>query len=170
MENLHLYNRNTPMFSLNGIKTYARVVDIIDGDSINCIIPLFNNKYYKFNIRLNDIDTCEMKSKNDMNKKLAIAARDLLFELITNKKLYQLSKKEISDILDEDMYLVWIECLNFDKFGRVLAKVSKNETSPQTFSDTLIDKKLAYNYNGEKKLSEEEQLTLLFIEEDDKSH
>jgi endonuclease YncB( thermonuclease family) len=169
MENLHLYNRDTPMFSLNGIKTYARVVDIIDGDTINCIIPFFDNKYFKFNIRLSGIDTCEMKSKNDENKKLAIAARDLLFELITNKKLYQLSKKEISNILNEDLYLVWVECLNFDKFGRVLANVSKNETA-QSFSDILVNKKLAYQYHGEKKLTEEEQLVLLLIEEDDKSH
>lgn len=159
MENLYLHNRDTPMFSLNGIKTYVRVVDILDGDTINCIIPL-HGSYYKFNIRLNGIDTCETKSKNDMNKKLAMTARDLLFELITNKKGIELSKKEISDILDENVYLVWIECLNFDKFGRVLAKVSKNETS-DSFSSVLINKKLAYEYHGEKKLTEEEQLLLL---------
>lgn len=167
MENLYLHDRNTPFFNLNGLKSYARVVDITDGDTINCVIPLFNN-YYKFNFRLSGIDTCEMKSKNELNKKLAIEARDLLFEIITNNKLKNLSKQEISQILNEDVYLVWIECLNYDKFGRVLAKISLNENS-ESFSEILINKKLAYKYNGEKKLSEEEQLKL-FIEEDDKSH
>jgi endonuclease YncB( thermonuclease family) len=169
MENLHLYNKDTPLFSLNNLKTYGRVVDITDGDTINCVIPLFNGKYYKFNFRLNGIDTCEMKSKNEKNKELAIAARDLLFELITNNKSKSLSKQEISDILNEKVYLVWIECSNFDKFGRVLANVSLNENSLESFSNILINKKLAYNYHGEKKLSEDEQLMIL-TEEVDKSH
>lgn len=167
MDKLYLYNRDTPLFSLNGKKIYGRVVDITDGDTINCVIPLHDN-YYKFNFRLDGIDTCEMKSKNELNKNLAIKARDLLFELITKNKSKNLSKQEISDILNENLYLVWIQCYKFDKFGRVLARVSLNEHS-ESFSEILVNNKLAYNYHGEKKLSEEEQLQLL-TEEDDKNH
>lgn len=169
MEELYLYDRTTPFFSLNGLKLYGRVVDIIDGDTIICVIPLFENKYYKFYFRLDSIDTCEMKSKNELNKKLALSARKLLFHLITNKEIDEhLSKHEISDLLNEKSYLVWIECLNYDKFGRVLSRISLNENS-ESFSDILVNKKLAYIYHGEKKLSEEEQLIIL-TEEDDKCH
>lgn len=47
---------NTDEFSLDNYITLARVVDIYDGDTCTCIIPLYNN-YYKYHIRLNEIDT-----------------------------------------------------------------------------------------------------------------
>ena len=167
MYKLHLYDKTTPLFTLNGISTFGRVVGIIDGDTLSCVIPLLD-RYYKFNFRLNGIDTCEMKSKNQSNKDLAIEARNMLFNLITNKHITNDTKNEVSILLNENVYLVWISCQNFDKFGRVLAKISLNESS-ESFSEILIKNKLAYEYHGDKKLSEKEQFELL-IEEDDKYH
>jgi len=53
---------HTPEFTLNGLNTKGRLVNIIDGDSVSIVLPVFNN-FYKYNIRLSGIDTCEMRSK-----------------------------------------------------------------------------------------------------------
>lgn len=160
MESFQSYNiNNTSFFSLKGKSMYGRVVNVLDGDSIIAIIPLFNN-YYKFYIRLSGIDTCETKSKDPELRNIAMLAKRCLFKMITGNELHDDSKEEIIKSLDKEVYTVWLECLEFDKFGRLLANVSQTNTS-ELFSDVLIKNKLAYEYHGEKKLTEEEQLLLL---------
>lgn len=153
----------TPEFSLNDIKTYARVISCYDGDSIGLVIPIFNT-FYKFKVRLMGIDTCEMKSKNKSNKDLAIKARNRLLELITKQAIDPQvinSKKHIDDLLHSDVHLVFVHCLEFEKFGRVLAHIYDNETSTKSYADILIEEKLAYKYMGDTKLTEEQQVAFL---------
>ena len=57
-----------PLFSLVGQEHNAKVVDVYDGDSIKIVIKL-SGTFQKFNCRLADIDTPELRSKN-MNEKL----------------------------------------------------------------------------------------------------
>ena len=52
-EQFKLYDYKTPKFSLNGVKTYGRVVDVIDGDTLAIVIPIFENKYFKLNYKPN---------------------------------------------------------------------------------------------------------------------
>ena len=56
----------TPKFNqvFNNKLLIGRVIDIYDGDTITCVIDLYGNNL-SVNIRLGDIDTCEMKSKNE---------------------------------------------------------------------------------------------------------
>ena len=64
----------------------------------------------------------------------------------------------------EGMYFVWVECLDFDKYGRLLANVYNLNTeikSDNSFSSILLKEKLAYVYNGDTKLTEEEQVECL---------
>ena len=63
-------NKTTPHFSLNGQKLWGRVVNVYDGDTLTIVLSVFNG-IYKFSVRMNGIDTCEVKSKNDKNKELA---------------------------------------------------------------------------------------------------
>ena len=157
------YDYNAPEFSLNNIKTYARVVSIHDGDTITLIIPFLDN-YYKFHCRLNNLDTCEMTSKNDKIKEFAIKAKNLIINLITDKVLtINQTKKQINTDLSNDVYLIWINCYNFDKYGRLLIDAYKTDKDNITFSEILINEKLAYRYGGKKKLTEEEQLQLLCL-------
>lgn len=142
---------NTPTFSLNGTKTYCRVVSVLDGDTIKVIIPIFNN-YYKFNVRLNGIDTYEIKGKN---KELGLKGRNRLFELITNKQIdSEYKKNQVEKLLDEDVYLIWLECLEFDKYGRLLGNLYNNENNEQNFSEILINEKLGLPYDGGTKMIE----------------
>ncbi len=154
---------STPEFSLNDVKTYARVVSCYDGDSVGLVIPVFNT-FYKFRIRVMGIDTCEMKSKNKGNKDLAVKARNRLLELITKQRIDSSvvnTKKHIDDILNKDVFLVYVHCLEFEKFGRVLAHVYEDESCTKNFADVLVEEKLAYRYMGDTKLTEEQQVSLL---------
>ena len=160
---------NTKPFSLKGIECFARVIQIHDGDTITAIIPLMNN-FYKFSIRLARIDTCEIHSPNEENQKVAIKARDRLIDLVktttNNSSSSTTNKKEEEDIkpyLQKNIELVYISCQDFDKYGRVLADVKKNKDDSQTFSEILIQEKLAYPYDGKKKLNDEEQLKYLSL-------
>lgn len=151
---------NTKPFSLKGIECFARVVHIHDGDTLTAIIPLMNN-FYKFSIRLAGIDTCEMKSPNQKNQTLALKARDRLINLIkTTTKVTKEKEEEKEDEKQQDIKpyllrnieLVYLSCQDFDKYGRVLAHVKKNKDDSQTFSEILIQEKLAYPYDGKKKI------------------
>ena len=159
------YN-STPFFSLNGKKMYCRVVNVYDGDTITVVLNIFDG-FYKFSVRLNGIDTCEIKSKNEKNKEFACFARSRLISLITDKDTSETSllkdRRMINNFLNKNVYCVWIECLDFDKYGRLLANIYKNEntSSCESFSSILLKEKLAYTYTGETKLTEEEQLDTL---------
>ena len=67
MEEFKYFNNDTPIFTMNGMKTFARVVNVIDGDTLSLVIPLFD-KYFKFSVRIYGIDTCEIHS-NDVEIK-----------------------------------------------------------------------------------------------------
>lgn len=160
----------TPEFSLNNMKTTARVVSVYDGDTLTVVLPVFST-FFKFNVRMSGIDTCEIKSKSPKNKELAYRARNRLFQLITGKAIDangidSWKRKQVDEFLEADVYLVNIHCLEFDKYGRLLATVYPvTPTDPSiphiSFSDTLLKDRLAYAYQGDTKLTEEDQVRLL---------
>ena len=179
---------NTNEFSLNDKYLECRVVDIYDGDTCTCILPLFDN-YYKFKVRLADIDTCEIKSNSDTNKNLANKARICLYNLVTNTITNTISnsdinsdtntntnldlnlcKKNLRALLNEKVYLIRILCGEFDKYGRLLGylfssgenKIPKIEDiKTKSFNYKLINEHLAYFYKGDTKLTEQAQLNIL---------
>lgn len=154
------YDIKTPEFTLNGTCTNGRLVDIIDGDSLSIILPVFDN-YYRYSVRINGIDTCELKSKNQENKTLALQARSCLLKLVTGKDYpTTLSRQEIKQILNENVFVVYLKCLDFDKYGRLLAEIYTTG-SHFCFSQHLLDNKLAYKYTGKTKLTETEQLDVM---------
>lgn len=147
------HGKHTPIFSLKGLKTYARVISIHDGDTLTAVFP-FCEKYYKFTIRLKGIDTCELRSKNTQIKNLAEKARDRLTILITGKSRYD---------FENQVCLVHMSCHEFDKYGRLLCDIYSLMQPYTSVADVLVIEKLAYVYNGDTKLSEEEQLAILSL-------
>ena len=152
-EDFRQFGGSTPELSINGLKSYGRLIDIYDGDTVKVILPTFGS-YYKFTIRLNDIDTCELRSKDKVLQDTAIKARDRLFELVTTSKVN--TKNDIKNLLESDVYLVWVECCNKDKYGRILANIykDKDKDTAKSFSEILLEEKLAYKYEGKTKLSD----------------
>ena len=154
-------DKNTGLFTFNGMNCISRVIDITDGDTIKTIIK-FKDEYYKIIVRLNNIDTCETKSKVEENKNLGIKAKQRLYNLITGKEILTNDKKNIKNELNENPYLIWLKCYEFDKYGRVMGDIyAKEEDTTKSFSDILIEEKLAYKYQGKTKLTEEDQLKIL---------
>ena len=152
-EDFRQFGGSTPELSISGLKTYGRLIDVYDGDTVKVILPTFGS-YYKFTIRLNDIDTCEIKSKDKVLQNNGIKARDRLFELVTNIKV--ITKNDIKKTLESDVYLVWVDCCNKDKYGRVLANIYKDNDTTKSFSEILLEEKLAYKYEGKTKLSDDD--------------
>jgi hypothetical protein len=114
------YN-STPFFTLNGKKMYCRVVNVYDGDTITVVLNIFDG-FYKFSVRMNGIDTCEIKSKNEKNKELACFARSRLISLITDKDISETSllkdRRMINNFLNKNVYCAWIECLDFEFYTK----------------------------------------------------
>lgn len=158
----------TPPLSLNGVNTWARVVSVYDADTMTVVVPVFGN-VFKVSIRLQGIDTCEIKSKVKENKIRAVRARNRVLQYIGALPSDEVSldstltRSQIQILLGSKVFLVWLECDKMDKYGRVLANVYGSPGANQTacFSERLVEEKFAYRYDGGTKLGEEEQAEML---------
>ena len=121
----HLDYSKVPKFSLKDNIYEAKVIQVYDGDTITAIFK-FADKFFKWNCRLDGIDTPEMKSKNVNEKSRAIEARDFLREKILGK-------------------IVQLYCKDFDKDGRLLVDVKYNE---DLMNDLMIKEGFAKAYFG----------------------
>jgi endonuclease YncB( thermonuclease family) len=146
------YNISVPFFTLSGIRAVARLVDVYDGDTVTCIFPILKDNYYKFNLRLKGIDTAELKNSDLIAKKKALEARHFILSSCcdTYNLKQDCSRHDIQNYLKDNNVFVWVECFDFDKYGRVLANVYK-EPDSMSLSDLLLNCKLAYAYDGGKK-------------------
>lgn len=114
----------------------GRVIKVYDGDSITVACKLNAlSKIYKFSIRLNGIDTPEIRTSNEIEKEYALKIRDILKEKIYDK-------------------IVKIKVKGKDKYGRYLCDVIYNAENINVW---LLDKKYAVKYNGGKKSEFDEQ-------------
>ena len=126
---LETLTTKTNKFSLNGYKTFAKCVHVYDGDTVHVVFKMLSsNDCYKWVIRIMGIDTPEIKSKNTYEKQLAVKARDFLRELILDK-------------------FIIIECLDFDKYGRLLGNLYI-EGNEKSISNMMIEKGFAKAYDG----------------------
>lgn len=156
------FGYHTPAFSLAGTSGWARIVACHDGDSPTVVMS-YAGQMYKFHTRMYGIDTCEIRSKDQSNKERAIKARDRLIQLATGcNSLPQFKNdKDIVRFLGEDVYIVWVECMDFDKYARPLISMKKTPQDAKGFADVLIEEKLAYPYFGATKLTEKDQAEVL---------
>ena len=68
----------------------GRVIKVYDGDTITIAtkVPgLIDSPIYKFSVRLNGIDTPEMRGGGEDEKSIAVKARDALAEKIMGKDI-----------------------------------------------------------------------------------
>tara|TARA_B100001248_G_C27374210_1_gene453292 strand:- start:1278 stop:1769 length:492 start_codon:yes stop_codon:yes gene_type:complete len=111
--------------SLENEEKLGKVVSVYDGDTIKIVFPL-HDKLYKWNCRLGRVDTPELRTRNELEKKFGYEVRDKLREKILNK-------------------LVNVKCGDFDKYGRLLTEIYiENESVNQW----LIDNEYAFEYDG----------------------
>jgi endonuclease YncB( thermonuclease family) len=127
-------NEHTSYFSLSGNEYNCKCLNVYDGDTITVALKPFDGlDFYKFNIRLSDIDTPELRTKNKKEKEMGLTVRDYLRELILNK-------------------IIKIKCGNFDKYGRLLAHIylmdCTNMNPENSINHLLVNKNFAYLYDG----------------------
>ena len=118
------------IFSLNGYSTQSKVVDVYDGDTCTIVFK-WEGKYRKFKCRCYGYDSPEMKPRlnienRDEIKENAVKAKERLIELTAD--------------------IVRVECMDFDKYGRLLVKLYKNNNS--LINDIMINEGHGYVYHG----------------------
>jgi len=144
---------DVPEFSLNGVKTVGKVVDIYDGDTCK-IILVYKNELMRFNCRLVGLDTPEIKpSKDKVNRdqeiKNAHRCRNKLMQLTTSCNCeieQQYTKKEIKNLLDTNNKVITVLCHEFDKYGRLLVELYYDST--KTANTILVEENFAKSYDG----------------------
>ena len=69
-------------------------------------------------------------------------------------------KKSIKSYLENNVAVVWVKCGELDRYGRPLVDIRKTKDD-RTFTEILLEEKLAYEYGGKTKLGEAEQVAAL---------
>ena len=116
----------------------GRVIKVYDGDTITIAskLPFDNSPLYRLSVRLNGIDTPEIKGKTDDEKIAAKQVKDALSKLILHK-------------------YVTLKNIQTEKYGRILADVYIGELHINMW---LITEKYAVNYDGGTKKTPESWL------------
>jgi micrococcal nuclease len=112
--------------------TGGQVIKVYDGDSITiaAYLPMDNSPLFRFSVRLNGIDTPEIKGKNEDEKAAAKDARDALSNLILHKEII-------------------LKNVGTEKYGRILADVYLDDLC---LNDWLINQHYAVKYDGGTKI------------------
>ena len=117
-------------FNYDGI-IVKDIVRVYDGDTFTINIPQYPDLLgHKIGIRINGIDTPELRGKCDEEKRLAQKAKQATLELLHRGKLIQLKN------------------LQRGKYFRIVADVM---IDGKNIADRLIDAGLAYEYHGGRK-------------------
>jgi endonuclease YncB( thermonuclease family) len=124
-----LDQKTVKKFTFNNYKTIIKIIKVIDGDTVTGIFK-FKDSFYKYNFRINGIDTAEIHSQNENEKNKGLNAKDYLYNLIINKTLFA-------------------NFLDFDKYGRILVNLYLNDKD--LISDHLIQGGYANKYDGKTK-------------------
>ena len=114
----------------------GKVVKVYDGDTITVAAPLqfADSPIYRFSVRLSGIDTPELRTSSENEKKHAIIARDALHDLIYGK-------------------MILLENVSTEKYGRLLADIYIDGIHVNKW---LIDNKYAVAYDGGTKYRDNE--------------
>ncbi len=110
--------------------TGGRVIKVYDADTITIAskLPYHESPMYRLSVRLNGIDTPEIKGKgvSDEEKEAAKVARDFVYNLVFNK-------------------FVKLENVQSEKYGRILADVYIGDIH---LNEILINQRYAVKYDG----------------------
>jgi endonuclease YncB( thermonuclease family) len=112
----------------------GRVIKVYDADTITIAskLPFDDSPMYRLSVRLNGIDTPEIKGKgvSDEEKEAAKNARDFVSNLILNK-------------------FIRLENIENEKYGRILADVYVGDVH---INKLLLEEKYAVKYDGGTKI------------------
>lgn len=112
----------------------AKVIKVIDGDTISSMIDLGFDTWIAKTVRLDGINTPESRTKDLEEKKKGIAAKERLTKILEeNKNEFKLISHGV------------------EKYGRCLAEVFVNTLGDISIQQTLINEGFGKEYHGEKR-------------------
>jgi len=127
---------NTPTYSLKGIRTRCKVVNVYDGDTLWIVISL-HGSLYKYKVRMLGYDSPEMKPplsqvNRDLEIQAAVQAKAHIIQLLDGKEVY-------------------VEFMEYDKYGRPLAKLythAKPLCCLGVLEETCVNDEMVQNGHG----------------------
>jgi len=108
-------------------KYKAKCTRIIDGDTVELSIDLGFDITVNINTRLAGIDTPEIRTKNELEKKAGNKVKDILSSLLIGKELLVKTYKDS------------------DKYGRYICDIFVDNMNVNEF---LVNMGYAFSYNG----------------------
>lgn len=113
-------SKETPKFSLRGLKVKAKCVKCYDGDTCWVVFP-FNGELTRWTVRMYGVNTPEIGRCSDEEKVRGITARDFTRSYILDKE-------------------IWVKCYKFGMYGRLIADIYFNaEYEGKTMNDLIIE-------------------------------
>ena len=133
LDKLNSFGNSTPKFSLKDAHKICKIVDVYDGDTVRGVFE-HNGQFNKWTIRMYGYDSPEMRPSRSLEnreeiKQKARESRDYLKKLILNKTIY-------------------LHCLDFDKYGRVLANIYIDGLNNKSVNDHMVENNYGYAYFG----------------------
>lgn len=123
---------------MNELYTYkAKILEVIDGDTLDIVIDLGFEVSYKIRVRLLGVDTPEIHSKDLEIKKSGLISKKFVEDWVGRNP-----EVIVSTVKDKT-----------EKYGRILATI-RPLTGNDALNDLLIKEKLAVSYFGGKKKNE----------------
>jgi micrococcal nuclease len=128
-KSVHLHEINVKNITklIPTIKKEAFVIKVYDGDTITILYENESDKkVYKGSVRLRGIDTPELRTKNTIEKEIALKAKLEMSNLVYKK-------------------YVKLENIDYDKYGRILADIYIKNIN---VSEYMVNKRLGVKYDG----------------------
>lgn len=111
----------------------AKVLDVIDGDTLDLMVDLGFNVHHQIRVRLNGVNTPESRTSDKAEKALGMKAKAFTEDWVTRHPVVHVSTSKDKK----------------EKFGRILALVYSDESKQCCLNDDLIDSGNARAYSGE---------------------
>ncbi len=148
IELLQATEKNVPLFSFNDHMSAAKIVKVLDGDTVHIVCYDRHGDITKMNIRLSGIDTPEIKT----TPFIACKARNYLISIATDVVVsiddYR-SSKELQTLVDENKRIVYVKILGDDKYGgRYLAQLYQDSNMKISINEMMVSSGYARSYDG----------------------
>jgi endonuclease YncB( thermonuclease family) len=148
---------STPMSIIPIGRHMARVLSVYDGDTIKVAIVHYGTTY-SYTIRLSEIDTPELKYKG-LNIKTEMNNTNDIKILKGLRKIGFAAKDRVERIIaDCPRSIVVVNCIETEKYGRLLAEVYPTTTeccgvasTNKSINKMLLDEGYATSYSGDKR-------------------
>ena len=111
----------------------AKVLNVIDGDTLDLLVDLGFNIHHQIRVRLNGLNTPEKRSPDIREKELGLKATSFTSDWVARHPVVHVSTSKDKK----------------EKFGRILALIYSDDIKTACLNEDLIDSGNARAYNGE---------------------